>query len=230
MTFIKQSFIGTQPPSWEGETPRGNTWASLRAPVWEGAGFLPNPELEFAAPVSENWSDLSSYQVRHSAGYPKALTRLLKAYPVSVHLNSAESPSGSFLTAMGFSMKRVGDYDDELYLNLGTGYSYGGEVDGNGGVRNGIQHYAAGGMTGYIGYDWWTTQVSMIYCQVNITYNDWHGNEYTLDVSISGEMFPEDPANYLSEYGTYVATITIPSDGSGTTSPKAKINYVTIPD
>lgn len=183
----------------------GRTWASVRAPVWNGSGFVEDPGSPFFLPMSVNWS--ASTIGTHDAGYPIDLTSLRKAFPVSTQLNSIESPSGSFSTSMGLNSVRVGVETDDLYLTLGTGIAIGGNYNAQ--VLNYYPTVPPPPNLARTGYDYETTKAHLLGATVNMTITT---NTTTLfeSIVITSDLFPSDMFD-SGNLGVYITSVPVPS-------------------
>jgi hypothetical protein len=202
--------IGTQPPAYEGEPPRGKTWAYVRAPLWNGSGFVANPIEPTFPPSSNNWSPSVSPNIGdpipfHDFRYYEDLTSLRKAFPVSVSRNSIESPSASFSTPLGVVGVGSGESYD-LYLSLGTGYTLGGSYPGS--VLNYYVGYPGPPDLARTGYDYETTKNHLLGATANMTITT-ASSTFTANVVITSALFPSDMFD-SSNLGVYITTTSEP--------------------
>lgn len=199
--------IGTQPPAYEGEPPKGTTWATVRAPLWNGSGFYPNatnPSLPWS---TNNWSPsarpaFGDPNPIHDARYMEDLTSLRKAFPVSITVNSSESPSGAFSTCLGLTRVRVGEVNDDLYLTLGTGIGIGDFRSYE--VRSYYPGYPFPPDLARTGYDYETTKAHLLGATVNMTITT-NASTFTASVVITADLFPADMFD-SSNLGVYITT------------------------
>jgi len=198
--------IGTQPPAYEGEPPKGKTWAYVRAPLWNGSGFYPNAENPSFPPSSNNWSPATG--AFHDARYMEDLTSLRKAFPVSTSLNSMESPSGAFSTCLGLTRVRVDDYTDDLYLTLGTGIAIGSYFSFE--VLGYYPSYPPPPSLATTGYDYETTKNHLLGATVNMTITT-NTTTFTASVVITSALFPSDMFDNTN-LGVYITSVPVPAE------------------
>jgi len=172
----------------------GRTWASVRAPIWRNTGFTANPTVPTNPPSSNNWSPRAVMNFGdpvpvHDAGYIFNLTDLRKAFPVMTQLNSIESPSGSFSTAIGVDVVWDGEETYDYYLTLGTGIAQGDFPELK--VLNYYPVYPTPPSVATTGYDYETTKAHLLGATVHLTYNNL-GGTFTTTVTITADLFDAD--------------------------------------
>ena len=187
----------------------GRTWASVRAPIWNGSGLVATTGFP---PSSNNWSPTATpYSGApvpfHDSRYLEALTSFRKAFPVSLQLNSPESPSGAFSTCLGLVRVRVDDETDALYLTLGTGIAIGDFSSFE--VLNYYPTVPAPPSVATTGYDHETTKAHLLGATVNMTITT---NTTTLfeSIVITSDLFPSDMFD-SGNLGVYITSVPIPS-------------------
>jgi hypothetical protein len=188
----------------------GRTWAAVRAPLWNGSGFVPNAENPFFPWSTVNWSptarpNFGDPNPVRDAKYAEPLTELRKAFPVSIDVTSPESPSGSFSTCLGLKMVSSGESYD-IYLALGTGIAIGDFRSYE--VYNYYPIIPAPPNAATTGYDHETTKSHLVGATVNLSYTT-GGTTSTASVVITTDLFPADMSN-TSNLGVYVATSSEP--------------------
>jgi len=188
----------------------GRTWAAVRAPAWNGSGLVADPF--FGTPSSNNWSPTAipysgAPTPYHDARYLEALTSLRKAFPVSLQLNSAESPSAAFSTCLGLTRVSVDSETDDLYLTLGTGIAIGSFSSFE--VRGYYPAYPAPPNLATTGYDYETTKAHLLGATVNMTITT---NTTTLfeSIVITSDLFPSDMFD-SGNLGVYITSVPVPS-------------------
>lgn len=187
--------IGTQPPAYQGEPPRGTTWATVRAPVWNTSGLVANPTNPFLPPSSNNWSptvrqNFGDPNPKHDARYMEPLTGFRKAFPVSVNFNSPESPTGAFSTCLGVYSKALGGTSGyDIYLALGTGIAIGTQYTAS--VYNTYAVAPGTPDAARTGYDYETTKAHLLGATVNLSYTT-AVSTATASVVITSALFPAD--------------------------------------
>ena len=203
--------IGTQPPAYVGEPPKGITWAAVRAPIWNRTGFKPNPVISSFPPSSNNWSpaarpDFDAPFPFHDARYMEDLTSLRKAFPVSLQLSSAESPSGAYSTSLGVYSESTGSGSFDLYLALGVGIALGGFYNFR--VYNYWPFNPSPPNVPTTGYDFETTKAHLLGATVNLSITT-YTSTFTASVVITPALFTAD----LSDSSSKGIFITTTSDG-----------------
>lgn len=190
----------------------GRTWAAVRAPAWNGSGLVADPTFGFP-PSSNNWSPTASPYFSapipyHDARYLEALTSLRKAFPVSLQLNSIESPSGAFSTCLGLKRVTASEGTDDLYLTLGTGIAIGDFPNFE--VLNYYPFYPPPPNLATTGYDYETTKAHLLGATVNMTITT---NTTTLfeSIVITSDLFPSDMFD-SSNLGVYITSVPIPAE------------------
>lgn len=225
-----------------------STWAVLRSPMWKGTGFRGE-----VFPKNKNWTKSATPNIngrRFSYGYPEALSPLLRAYPFS-WLGDA-SFGFAWSNCLGLYDRQIQNPDPEadppvpaileFWLCFGQGQARSPVFFPDFSIEEvypgyGAYYQPAGEGTGY---DTLSAREAMRGAVVNITFQPGPSMPLeTVDVTITDDLFPDDPDWYSFPAGLkplpgraiYIGTYTWPIGSSSFDWPKPywTINSLTMP-
>ena len=201
----------------------GTTWATVRAPVFNGNGFQIDTG-PFPPVVSQkNWANSS-----HDAGYVKPLLEITKAFRFSASLQPWDSFSRSGYTPLGCCQHFISSAGDVAVYDyvLALGYGHYNYTTGTDEVRNAYSTFFG---TDKLGYDYETLKGYLTGAVVNLTYYEQNGSSTTTDVTITADLFQEDTTGDATSGVTFHTILIDSTQPDLRPRPWWTINSVTLP-
>ena len=198
------------------------TWASLRAPVFNGNGFQIDTGPIPPVVSQDNWA------TARDAGYVEPLSGITKAFRFTANVAPWDSFSRSSYTPLGCcqhfvsSSGYVSIYDYVLTFGFGH-YNY---TSGTDEVRNAYSTFFG---TDKLGYDYETLKATLVGAVVNLTYYEQDGSSTTTDVTITADLFQQDTTGYGTSGVTFHTTTYDALQPDLRPIPWWTINSVTLP-